>query len=209
MAPVAVLLLLTFLQLAVHGYAVSPPADSVSIASVNWNGDGCLPDTATATISDDGKALTVIYSNFRAVTDAGLPGRRKYCIVSVELKYPKGFSFSLFEITMRGYAKLDEAVTGTVSTRYYFSGQQGSSHSTKHFVGGANGFDDNFEVSDAFVNPQFVGCNTVRNLNINTEVRVKPGNFQPPRQGLVTLDSTDMKVSQLFYLSWKECPAAR
>ncbi|GBG71767.1 hypothetical protein CBR_g9175 [Chara braunii] len=202
MAAVAVVLLLSILQLAVHGYAISPPPGSVTVGDVSAAGDGCPEGTYTAVVSDDAHALTVMFSDFTAVTDKALGDRRKQCVVSLQLNYPQGFTFTLVDIILRGYANLDEGVKGVLQTSYYFSGQPGTADAPVVKVGK---FDANFEEGATFISPVVSVCNQVRNLNIRTEVRVEPGNFTPKRHGIVTVDSQDLKLTQIFAFSWEAC----
>ncbi|GBG71786.1 hypothetical protein CBR_g9195 [Chara braunii] len=202
MAAVAVVLLLIILQLAVHGYAISPPPGSVSISDFSAAGDGCPSDTYIGLVSDDAHALTVMFSDFTAVTDRALAGRRKRCHLSVQLNYPQGFTFTLVGITVRGYAKLDEGVKGILQTSYYISGRPGTGIAVVIKVGP---FDGNFEEGIAFISPVVSVCNQVRKLNLNTEFRVDPGNFTPKRNGIITPDPEDLKPTLIYDVAWEAC----
>lgn len=47
--------------------------------------------------------------------------KSKNCQLHLNLKYPGGFQFAVVESTYHGYAQLEEGVTGTFYSTYYFS----------------------------------------------------------------------------------------
>ncbi|GBG66744.1 hypothetical protein CBR_g68729 [Chara braunii] len=202
-AMAALLLLVTMLQLAVHGQAEAPPANTVSIEGFSYNGDGCPSGSAEGSISSDGQALTVMFSKYTATTEGRIQKQmRKSCVVTVKLNYPPGFVFTLGTVTMRGYGKLDAGIKGTIKTSYYISGLPGTASATHNFNGP---FDDNYEVADEFIAAVESTCNVVRNLQLNSEVRVNPGKIPLPSNGLLTMDSQDLKLTQKFYFKWRRC----
>ncbi|GBG66728.1 hypothetical protein CBR_g68712 [Chara braunii] len=199
-ATMAALLLLAFLQSPIHGQAASPEAGTVKITGFQYAGDGCPPGSAEGAVSDDGQAITVMFSKYTASTDAGLDGLRKKCTVTVNLSYPPGFRYHLGTVTMRGYAKLDAGVTGTAQTSYYISGTTGTARAQRVIAGS---FDDNYEFTDKFGVVAYSQCNVVRDLNLNSEVRLNPG--KPAKSGLMTVDAQDLKLTQEFAIIWESC----
>ncbi|GBG66773.1 hypothetical protein CBR_g68759 [Chara braunii] len=196
----ATLLLLTILQLAVHGYAQAPAPGTVTIYDFTYAGDGCPSGSVAYSISGDGQALTVMYSSYTATTDQGLLNTRKRCTLTISLNYPPGYFYTLGTVTMRGYAKLDAKVKATVRVGYHISGRIGQGSATYNFLGP---FDENFERTSSFANAVSSECGRVRNLNIVTEGRVNPG--KPPKSGIITVDSTDLKLTEIYAINWKKC----
>ncbi|GBG66690.1 hypothetical protein CBR_g68674 [Chara braunii] len=196
-AELAALLLLAVVQLVVNVHVGAPPPGAVKIDGFDYNGDGCPVGSVQGSISCDSKALTVMFNTFTATTDEGQQNMRKSCVVTVMLNYPPGFFFTLGTVTMRGYAKLDAGVKGTMRTGYHISGRIGSGQATHVFNGQ---FDGNYEVTDYFQNAVGSECGKIRDLNINSEVRVHPG--KPPRIGVITMDSQDLKLTQIFAINW-------
>ncbi|GBG68172.1 hypothetical protein CBR_g2724 [Chara braunii] len=200
MAAMAALLLLALMQFAIHGHAASPPPGTVKIEGFSYNGDGCPPGSAEGSVSDDARALTVMFSKYTATTDAGNSGLRRACTVTAVLSYPQGFRFHLVDVTLRGYAKLDAGVTGTIQTSYYISGVKGTARARRVIPGA---FDDNFEYTDSFAAAVYSECNSVRNLQLVSEVRVSPA--KPPKSGLLTIDSQDLRLTEVFAITWESC----
>eukprot|EP00244_Chara_vulgaris_P010138 TRINITY_DN454_c0_g1_i6.p1 TRINITY_DN454_c0_g1~~TRINITY_DN454_c0_g1_i6.p1 ORF type:complete len:210 (-),score=25.03 TRINITY_DN454_c0_g1_i6:531-1160(-) len=192
--------LLVLLQSAMHGQATSPEPGTVKITGFSFNGNGCPTGSAEGAISDDGEAITLMFSKYTATSDEGMDGQRRTCTVTVNLSYPPGFIFHLGRVTMRGYAKLDDGVIATAQTSYHISGVKGTARA-KHVMKGK--FDDNFEFTDNFEMLVYSECNTVRDLHLLSEVRLS--NVKPPKSGLVTMDSQDLQLIQRFALVWDSC----
>jgi hypothetical protein len=76
-------------------------------------------------ISDDRTIVTLIFDAYVASIGPGIPltESRKNCQLSVNIKYPGGFQYSILSADYRGYASLQKGITGTVKSTYYFSGQ--------------------------------------------------------------------------------------
>ncbi|GBG68158.1 hypothetical protein CBR_g2709 [Chara braunii] len=200
-AMVALLLFTLLAVLVSNGYASgAPPSGSVTIAGFTYNGDGCPPGSTEGDVSSDGQALTVMFSKYTASTDMGVAGRRRSCSVSVKLAYPPGFIYHLGSVTVRGYGLLAEGVTGTVQSSYYVAGVPGTAKAKRVIKGP---FDDDFEFTDGFESIASSECSSVRNLNIKTEVRVDPGNTS--KNGLMTIDSADLRLTEVFSIVWTAC----
>ncbi|GBG45582.1 hypothetical protein CBR_g79051, partial [Chara braunii] len=154
------LLLPLLLQLAARGAASTcPPPGSVKIQSFSYAGSGCPPGTAVGDISKDGKALTVIFSKYYATTDKLLADRKRSCVVTVKLSYPRGFIVSVGTVTTRGYVKLDAGAVATIQTWYYFSGLPGTARLVRKFTGVV---EKNFEVTDKFLTLVYSRCGVSR-----------------------------------------------
>ncbi|GBG81878.1 hypothetical protein CBR_g34062 [Chara braunii] len=176
-------------------------AGTVKISGFKYKGDGCPQGSAEGAVSDDGEVITVMFSNYTASTDAdGFCHRCPRCTVAVELSYPPGFRFHLGTVTMRGYARLDEGVSGTAKTSYYISGLPGTALAKRVITGP---FDDNFEFTDQFGAVVYSKWNVVGDLNLKSDVLLKAG--KPGKSGLVTVDSQDLRLTQEFAIIWESC----
>jgi hypothetical protein len=52
--------------------------------------------------------------------------RSKNCQLHLNLKYPGGFQYAVVDATYHGWARLDDGVTGSFITTYYFSQDAGT-----------------------------------------------------------------------------------
>jgi hypothetical protein len=69
--------------------------------------------------------FTLIFDDYVASIGPGvaITESRKNCQLDIDLQYPSGFQYSVFNADYRGYAALDANVTGTQQSTYYFSGR--------------------------------------------------------------------------------------
>jgi hypothetical protein len=69
--------------------------------------------------------FTLIFDEYVASIGPGvsITESRKNCQLDINLQYPSGFQYSVFNADYRGYAALDPNVTGTQQSTYYFSGR--------------------------------------------------------------------------------------
>ncbi|KAI9028450.1 hypothetical protein DFJ74DRAFT_703428 [Hyaloraphidium curvatum] len=134
---------------------------------------------ATVSLSEDKLALTVLYSAF--VSSAG-PGidvleARKACDLDIGLEFPPGFTFTVIKLDTRGF----------VSAR---------------FRGPA---DRNYVQSRAFPAHERVAspCSPAgKDLLVTHEAEVTA---PEGTQGLLSVDSSDLSVKQVFHLQWRRC----
>lgn len=77
------------------------------------------------TTLDFGKEFTAAVGPEAEVADA-----RKFCQLNLQVEYSAGFSFAVYSAEYAGFAELDGGVTGTVASRYYFSGETEQVRST-------------------------------------------------------------------------------
>jgi hypothetical protein len=107
----------------------------VSIAGLNFNGNGCRNDGVDATAqlfplnSPNPTEFQILFSSFIAQQGQGTPlaERQRFCIITVTLRVPPSFQFSFADLDYYGRADLPFAgLTGTQQTTYLFPFGQGS-----------------------------------------------------------------------------------
>lgn len=103
----------------------APNPDDVQIVSFVYGGTGCPSNTVSSVLSDDRTIMTLIFDQYVAQIgpNVAVTENRKNCQLNIDLRYPGGFQYSVFSADYRGYAYLDQGVTGTQKSIYYFSGQ--------------------------------------------------------------------------------------
>jgi len=181
-----------------------PPADEMVIDLVAMAGSGCRPGTADVAVSPDNTAFTAIYSDYLAEAGPGIAttaGRRN-CQLNVLVHVPQGFTFAITKVDYRGYGLLQRGATATQRANYYFQGMSESTF-TNHPV--ASPLDDNWFVSDEVPIASVVWhpCGELRNLNINTELRVNKGSST--QASFLTMDSVDGSISTTYHFAWQRC----
>ena len=188
---------------ATSAFATSPPWAHVE--SISYAGSGCPAGSVAENLSDDLTAFTLLFDDYVAEVGPGISRReaRKNCQINLDLKFPQGWSYTLFEVDYRGYVGIDRGVTALQSSRYYF---QGNRHSCKFDTKFYGSMDDDYEIHDTVAASALVWspCGANRSLNINTQVRL--ASRKRGATGIITMDSVDGQVTQLYGIKWKRCP---
>ncbi|WP_371615383.1 DUF4360 domain-containing protein [Streptomyces sp. NBC_00454] len=201
---------LTLVALAAPAHADTPsaPPGRITVEVVGANGSGCPAGTTQVAAAPDNTAFTVTYSDYLAQAGAGSGGTefRKNCQLALRVHVPQGYTYAIARADYRGFASLQRGAFGQQRAGYYFQGA-GQTARTVHQFNGA--YADNWQASDetAYQDLVFAPCGEVRNLNVNTELRVFAGSSNPQALSFMSMDSTDGSVSTVYHFEWKECPA--
>jgi hypothetical protein len=180
-----------------------PDITKTLINGLSYGGSGCPQNSVAATLSQDLTTFTMIFDKFIAETGPGMTSTsaRRNCQITVDLRYPEGWSYSIVSVDYRGYVSIPAGLTATQSATYYFSGNKEQSKSSTKFVGP---FDGDYLNSDTIATSAVVWskCGSVIPGNINAAVSIS-GDKKIP--GLITVDSVDGKVEQIYAIQWKKC----
>jgi hypothetical protein len=97
----------------------------VTIKGVTYGGTGCPQGTMSSQISEDRTTVTLIFDSYIASIGPGISvtDSRKNCQLNVDIRYPGGFQYSILSADYRGYASLQQGISGTLKSTYYFAGQ--------------------------------------------------------------------------------------
>jgi hypothetical protein len=188
--------------------ATGPDPSKVTFDAIIYAGSGCPAGSVANIANDDRTLLTTIFDSFIASVGPGVAvtENRKNCQMTLNIHYPGGFQFSIFEADYRGYAQLDADVTGLQKSTYYFSGSTSQATLQTPFKGPENGQD--YTITNKLEDSSLVWspCGEEGLLNINAQVQV---NTQPGASstaaGQLTVDSVDTKVTQIYSVQWRPC----
>ncbi|GAB7045358.1 DUF4360 domain-containing protein [Catenuloplanes indicus] len=181
-----------------------PPADHIVIDLVAMAGSGCRPGSAAVAVSPDNTAFTAIYSDYLAQAGPGIATTegRKNCQLNVLVHVPQGFTFAITKVDYRGYGLLQTGAVASQRANYYFQGMTQGTY-VNHPITAP--LDDNWIASDEVPIAAVVWhpCGELRNLNINTELRVSKGTSTTA--SFLTMDSTDGSISTTYHFAWQRC----
>ncbi|MET9468081.1 DUF4360 domain-containing protein [Streptomyces sp. NPDC006544] len=184
------------------------PPGRITVEVAGANGSGCPAGTTQVAAAPDNTAFTVTYSDYLAQTGAGSAGTefRKNCQLALRVHVPQGFTYAIARADYRGFASLQRGAFGQQRAGYYFQGAAPTARTVHQFNGA---YADNWQASDqtGYADLVWAPCGEVRNLNVNTELRVYPGSSSPQALSFMSMDSTDGSVSTVYHFEWKECPA--
>lgn len=189
-----------------------PDLSQIYIKSINAIGSGCAdPSTYSVNLSDDHKAFTLSFSEFVAVLGQGISPLegRKNCSITLTLNIPAGFQYSIGTFNYRGYMDLDRNVQADHTTSYFFQG----TGDTGKFVATVKGpvskdfvYTDKLGLTSAYIPDVWSPCNVDRALTINPSVRLtKLAGAAADAQGLITNDTVDGEINQVFGLKYRRC----
>ncbi|GGQ73509.1 hypothetical protein GCM10010166_49460 [Couchioplanes caeruleus subsp. azureus] len=179
-----------------------PPPGRITIRLVTANGSGCPLGTTTVAPFADNEGFTVTYSSYIAQGGGGVSPaeNRKNCQLAVEARVPQGFTYAIAEVTYRGFMQLERYATGLQKASYYFAGNTSTAEVQRSFNGPKT---DNWTVTHRAESYVWAPCSTIRNININSELRVSGRSSTPT--SIMTMDSTDASVSTIYRFVWRNC----
>ncbi|RXW15629.1 hypothetical protein EST38_g10227 [Candolleomyces aberdarensis] len=173
-----------------------------NITSVGVIGTGCPPGTSYALVSDDNSALTAVFSQFYAFAGpgVGISDNRKACRLTLGVKVPEGYSFSVNTLEHAGFYQLDKGVTGSQGSYYYFQGEINEATARKAYEGPVLGKDYINKID--FEGAAFSPCGKDTVLNFGSDVRVNNANN---KNGYGAIGTDSIQFRQTLHLSWKAC----
>lgn len=182
---------------------IGPNPNQVSINGISYAGSGCPAGSVSQVLSLDAKAFTLLFDSYVAEAGPGMPLSlaRKNCQIAVDLRFPPGWSYSIFTVDYRGYARLDPGTSGQQISSYYFSGQAKTGNLRTNFYGPT---ERDYQIRDTLGLDTVVWspCGASRALNMNTQVRVTASGS---RRALLTVDSIDGELKQIYGIQWRRC----
>ena len=185
------------------------PGGEVYIKNISYNGSGCPLGSVAENVSSDKQAFTLTFAEYIAEAGNGLSIRdgRKNCQITLDLKIPQGWQFSIGTFDYRGFVYLsDRNMRAEHNTSYYFQGQG----RTGRFRETMRGFQDDYYQFRQRVGLESLvwsSCNASRALNINTAISVRNYNKRrnPDGEGVIGTDSLDGSIKQIWGLRWRRC----
>ena len=193
---------LIFMGTQAYGWLDAP--QGVYIRSLNYGGSGCPQGSVGQTIAQDRNSFTLIFDDYIAEVGRGISRRqgRKSCQITIDLKVPPGYQYSIADLDYRGYVSLDPGVMATQTASYYFDGFREGRFTTS-FRGP---IDEDYRVSDSIELESgrvWSPCGSNRLLNIKTAISLR--SRRRSGEGLLTVDSVDGRVTQIYGLRWRPC----
>jgi hypothetical protein len=124
------------------------------------------------------------------------------------VRYPSGFSFAVVDTTYHGFAMLDEGVTGTFFTTWFFSNDAAASSTTQTSIKGGGIWAEGQVYTKSESLP---GSNMVRSpcggseaiLNINNRIALSSSNRDA--SGMISTDDDTVALTQQVHIEWKKC----
>ncbi|KAL1914457.1 uncharacterized protein VTP21DRAFT_8840 [Calcarisporiella thermophila] len=178
-----------------------PDPGQVQLLDIKYNGSGCRPHTVTPIWSPNPPEFILYFDEFIAQygPNVNATENRKFCQVSIDLRVPDGWQYSIPGAVKRGYVRMDTGVKALSSSIYYFSGNAPQITTESEFDGPYN---ESYLSRDRFSSDNWSPCNQTRNLNINANIRIIA---ESNARGYISIDSLSDKFKQSNGLQWRRC----
>ncbi|CBY02373.1 hypothetical protein IAQ61_006960 [Plenodomus lingam] len=187
----------------------APDPSQITILDTSYSGNGCPQGSVSTSSSPDKTVITYGFDQFQTYIGPGtVPAdRSKNCQIHLNLKYPGGFQYAVVDATYHGFARLDEGVTGTFITTYYFSQDAGKTQTTRMTAVGSPALalgqvytkQDTVETTATIWSP----CGTTGILNINN--RISLTSKAASQAGEMSNDDATVAFTQQLHVAWKKC----
>jgi len=197
-------------NIGLRSLGVSP--GDITIASATASGNGCPQNSFSTTISDDREVVTFGFDSFQAYIGptAAQADKTKQCQIHLSLNYPGGLHFTVLDATYHGWARLDDGVTGTFISTYFFS--QDASHtaqSRESITGGqwlqGDTYTKDDKVQSASVIYSPCGANGI--LNVNNRISLSSNSANGT--GELSDDDATVAFTQQINLQWASCNSTK
>lgn len=179
-------------------------ASGVKLGKPSYGGNGCPAGSASASISPDGKSLSILFDKY-LVAAGGTSARvmRKSCNLSIPVKVPNGLSVSLISADYRGFVEAPSGTSARLDAEYFFGGKRGPKFS--HVFKGPHSSPYTKSHKLRATASVWSACGKDVNLRVNSGTTVNSRNGQ---EAMATVDSADFKAGMVYSLKYRKCGAA-
>ncbi|MBC7714181.1 MAG: DUF4360 domain-containing protein [Rhizobacter sp.] len=176
--------------------------NDVQLGIPGYGGNGCPANTASVTLSDDKKSLSLIFDQF--IVEAGGMNKvleRKTCNIAIPVHVPSGFSVSVINVDYRGYVSLPGQASARLTAEYFLAGSLGPRFD-KTFLGKTD-TDYTFKNDIGIQAQVWSPCGADTILRVNAAMLVKTNRYND--EAMATVDSADFKTGMLYQFQWRRC----
>ncbi len=176
----------------------------VSLGQPAYGGTGCPAGSASATLTDDGSVLSILFDQF--VVEAGnTTGRRidrKNCSLRIPVNVGQGYQVALIAFDYRGFVAVPWGGQAVFDASYAYIGQPTPVRFSKTFGGGAN---QNYSVKNELISTTMTWspCGRQVMLEANASMRVQSNSSM--QQAMASIDSVDVTAGLLYKVQWRRC----
>ncbi len=183
-------------------------ADDIRLGIPTYGGTGCPAGTASATLSDDRKSLSILFDAY-VVEAGGISGRqlaRKSCNVAVPVHVPHGLSVAIFEVDYRGFNAVPIGGYSIFNVEYFmkYPGRNPipGPRFSKRFSGPV---EDDYFLNNTLSLESVTWSPCGQDVILRTNSNVLARSNSSGEDTIATLDSEDVSAGLDFLLQWKTC----
>jgi hypothetical protein len=182
-------------------FAAQAHADDIKLGEPVYGGSGCPAGSASVTLTDDRKALSVLFDQYMVQAGDGVSLDRKSCNLAIPVHVPQGYSISIYEVDYRGFASVPRGGMAQFNVEYFFAGSSGPR--TRQYFQGPR--DRDFLISHRLGVEAVVWsrCGEDVILRVNSNILARTNRSQDP--AFVSVDSADVNSALVYHVAWKRC----
>lgn len=179
---------------------------NVTFGSISMAGSGCPGDSARATVSPDGKTISILFDRFQSRA-SGQQRVLSNCELRIPVNAPQGYRMMVSRFDFRGFAQASARGRSVLQTNYQILGSRGDRgggdfvRRRKVFEGPSEQL---FEVAARVRNlGRWTGCN--ENFTIRLNANLIAVGRAVGSQASIQLDSIDGSQNVKYHLRWQRC----
>ena len=174
----------------------------ISLGQPAYGGTGCPAGSASATLTDDGSILSILFDQF--VTEASAARRidRKNCSLRIPVNVSNGYQVALIAFDYRGFAAIPYGASGVLDASYSYIGQRIPARFSKTFRGGTN---SNYSVTNELISTTVTWSPCGRQVMLEASVSARATSNASGQQTMLTVDSVDVTAGLLFQVQFRRC----
>lgn len=182
--------------------SVRAMADDISVGTPTYGGTGCPAGSASASVTDDGKSVSILFDEYLAQAggDTGRSLDRKTCNLAIPVHVPNGYSVSILKVDYRGFNSLPRGAKSQFRAEYFFAGSVGPKINNT-FYGPLN---NDYLIQDELIASAIVWspCGADVNLRVNSSITLQNNTRT---EALTTVDSADINASIVYRIQTRRC----
>lgn len=181
--------------------SLAAEAQQLRLGQPAYGGPGCPAGSASATVSPDQSALSILFDSYTLEAGGARRVDRKSCNITIPVEVPSGYSVAVFSVDYRGFNALPRGAQSRLDAEYFWAGARGPRIS-RTFVGPVN---DVYTVTDNLIASTLVWspCGASVNLRINSSMMAQSNSRG--EQALASVDSADITSGLIYHLQWRRC----
>lgn len=183
----------------------------VKIKQPKLGGTGCPEGTIGASITPDGKTISLLFDNYiaQAGQSAGVNRDIKTCSVELPIEVPAGYQFTIVKLDYRGFNSIPDGGVARYVTIYSFldgdTKKQVGRRIRRNFVFNGPLSEDYTISSDVSSKPIWSTCG--KSMVFRLDTRAVAVTNEDREDVVATIDSIDAAAGSSvdYYLTWQEC----
>ena len=176
----------------------------ISLGQPAYGGTGCPAGTASATLTEDGSVLSILFDQFVAES-GGVTGRRidrKACNLRIPVNVGQGYQVALIAFDYRGYVAVPWGAQAVFDASYSYIGQPTPVRFSKTFNGGRQ---ENYSVKNELISTTVTWSPCGRQVMLEASAAVRSIANSSMQQTMMTVDSVDVSAGLLYKVQWRRC----